>query len=138
MLFKFDANGKIIKCNVAYPPVELSQEEQKAVAIVLDILSNAGVDLKTINIERTKSYLKLSSGKFFLAFCHMKLDGRLNYIELTISSKISKELKDDPRFIGLSIGDKRFSRIPINDAVDIPQYADVIISSYEWGATVRQ
>ncbi len=108
-----------------------NEDEKVAVKTVMSILQKAGANLKTIHLERTQQYISMVAEKYY-TFCRLKLSGEKFYMELSISAKDAKPLQDDSRFAGLEIGKRRFSRVPLISADDIPRYADVISRAYEW------
>lgn len=111
-------------------------DEEAAIKYIFSALEEGGVDVSTLFFDRTAEYLKIVSDKIYqLCFCRVKMFGQSRYIELTISAKDAKLYADDPRFNGINLAGKRFTRIPISSAEDIPQYADVIRLAYTWGTT---
>lgn len=119
-------------CNNSCETV-LTNEEHLATTLVIDILKPNGVVLSKLSFDRTEEYLKLCYGKYKLVFCRFKLCGRALYMELTISAKQAKRLKEDPRFLTVKLAQKRFTRIPIMCVSDIPLYSDVILGAFQWG-----
>ena len=111
-------------------------EEEAAVKYVFAALEEGGVDTSALFFDRTAEYLKIVADKRYqLCFCRVKMSGQSRYIELTISAKDAKAYANDPRFNGIKLADKRFTRISIASAEDIPQYADIIRLAYVWGTT---
>lgn len=135
--FGYDENGKItiIKSSLHDAPIgiELNKDEVAAVEYIISLLKSYQADVSKLSLEHTQEYLKLCYGMFRGVFCHLKLRGRSFYMELTISSKQAKQLNGDPRFSSISLAQKRFTRIPIVSISDIPLFADVIVSAFQWG-----
>lgn len=117
-------------------PAPECREEEAAVKYVFAALEECGVDTSELFFDRTADYLKIVSDELYrLCFCRLKLSGQARYIELTVSAKDAKAFATDPRFSGVELAKRRFTRIPIVSAEDIKQYADVIRLAYVWGTT---
>lgn len=111
-------------------------EEAAAVKYIFAALEESGVDTSALFFDRTAEYLKIVADKTYqLCFCRVKMSGQSRYIELTISAKDAKAYANDPRFNGIKLAERRFTRIPIVSAEDIQQYADIIQLAYVWGTT---
>ena len=129
--------GKIeISENPAETEAAVNHDNDVAAAIVFDILEKNGIDVSALALEDTADYTKIiTADAYKLCFCRLKFSGQSRYIELTISAKDGKTLADDPRFDGIDVAKKRFTRIPVSDVDSIRNYADVIHLAYVWGTT---
>jgi hypothetical protein len=121
------------------PELVFVEDERVGVEAVFSALESGGIDSAKVFFERTEDYLKLlvkveRDGVMLPRdFCRLKLSGRSLYISLPISSRDAKSLSSDARFIGLDIGKKRYSKIPLNTPSDIVSLSDVVLLGYRWG-----
>lgn len=137
--FSIKINGASISVSDAptiEAPVNNIYDNEVSAAIVRAILEENGVDVSSLKYEETSEYLKIVTADIYkLCFCRLKFSGQSHYIELTISAKDGKTLADDPRFAGIDVAKKRFTRIPVSGVEDVRKYEDVIYLAYVWGTT---
>lgn len=137
--FSVEINGASISVSDAptiETPVNNIYDNEVSSAIVLAILEENGVDVSSLKYEDTAEYRKIVTADIYkLCFCRLKFSGQSHYIELTISAKDGKALANDPRFAGIDVAKKRFTRIPVCGVEDVRKYEDVIYLAYVWGTT---
>jgi len=135
--FNVKYDGATIEVSSGEPEAQaVNHDDEAAAAIVFDILKERGIDTSLLTTDPATDYLKvITADAYKLCFCRLKLSGQSRYIELTISAKDAKALSDDPRFEGIVLAKKRFTRIPVSGIADITKYADVIHLAYVWGTT---
>lgn len=138
--FPFNVKQDGGKIEISEKPFEkevaVNYDNDVAAAVVFDILEKNGVDVSALTLESAADYAKIiTSDVYKLCFCRLKFSGQSFYIELTISAKDGKALADDPRFDGIDVAKKRFTRIPMSGVDDIRNYADVVHLAYVWGTT---
>ena len=139
---------KYARISFGYLPTEtpepvLTSIENEAVNAICSILEKGGIDRSILFFDKTKEYIKITARiqlQFHheLTFCRLKFAGFAYYMELTINGNDAKLLKNDPRFVGLELGKKRFSRIPVDSVSSIYKYSDVILNAYKWGISIKE
>lgn len=109
----------------------LTSKEEIAINNLKKILVDHNFSVENLTVERTQTYLTVRDGKN-LPFCRLKMNGNVFYISLCIDSEDAKKLQDNPYYSNLNKENKKFTRFDIASEVDIFNYRDGIISSFQF------
>lgn len=122
-------NGKFgVRSSLNYSqPVELTEHEAKALSIINDILDGYG----DIRVERhSDNYLSIVTGERG-DFCRLKMTERTKWMSLDLW-KSPAYIQNDERLKSVKNKNQRHWKIILTDINDIRNYADFIVSAFEF------
>lgn len=129
----YDKDGNIEINNTLskrYKPVTLSTDEETAVTIILNIISNVGISNDNIHLERgTASYLSVVIFDVY-DFCRIKIGQKSKWFSILMDKDCCKLFSDDERLSVVSNKNQLHWKIPLSTVNDLNSYADIIQRSY--------
>lgn len=111
--------------NRRYEAVELNDDEQAAADIVFKALSNNGVPLNTVHLERrSDNYFSVVVNDVY-DFCRIKMGAKSKWFSLLLLKKD----RNDPRIDPNQDANKLHYKFKVSAPQDMEQYADLIFLS---------